>query len=60
MLVLSILFFVVVILLVYSLTKDTGRNTLHARNQAAQFLTKVEHEQEENRSLESVKVLKVG
>ena len=60
MLVLSILFFTVAILLVYSLTKDTGANTMHARSKRAHQVTKVEHQQEEPSTLSSTKALKAG
>lgn len=61
MLVLSILFFTVAILLVYSLTKDTGANTMHARgNTKAQYVSKIEHKQEEHNTISTAKAIKAG
>lgn len=60
MLVLSILFFTVVILLVYSLTKDTGTNTMHARSNRAHLVTKVERDNKVSTTLRSTKALKAG
>ncbi len=60
MLVLSILFFTVAILLVYSLTKDTGANTMHARSDNAQYASKIEHKQEEHNTINTAKAIKAG
>ena len=60
MLVLSLLFLTVLFLLIYSLTKDTGRNTIYARHQAMRLKNEVEHKQEEDRSVNSAKVVKVS
>lgn len=57
MLVLSLLFFALLLLLVFSLTKDTGRNTKHARSNATLYKPAIQQrEQPAVRATEVVKV----
>lgn len=57
MLVLSLLFFTVVTLLIFSLTKDTGKNTKHARQDTPTYIQKL---QEDQRTVNTGKVVKVS
>lgn len=59
MLILSLLFFAVLMLLVFSLTKDTGRNTKHARRSKEQYLTTTKP-QEGAQRIHAAKVVKVS
>lgn len=60
MLILSILFFTVAILLVYSLTKDTGENTVHARCSKVEHLAHIEPKQQQQGSLGTNKALRAS
>ena len=46
MLLLSLLFFAVLFLLLFSLTKDTGRNTKHARRNGSHYLATMHQEKQ--------------
>ena len=58
MLVLSLLFFALLLLLIFSLTKDTGRNTKHARRNAS--LYKSAMQQQEQNTVSATEVVKVS
>ena len=58
MLVLSLLFFALLLLLVFSLTKDTGRNTKYARRNAS--LYKSAKQLQEQNTVGATEVVKVS
>lgn len=60
MLVLSLLFLTVILLLVFSFTKDTGINTIHARRQGKPFVTQLQREPEVRSPVAATKVAKVS
>lgn len=55
MFILSLLFIIVLVLLMFSLTKDTGKNTKYARHDAVAMSKKLAHEK--NHNLTTIKVV---
>lgn len=48
MLILSLIFIIILVLLVFSLTKDTGKNTKYARHNAVAMPKNLTHEKSHN------------
>jgi hypothetical protein len=55
MFILSLLSIIILVLLVFSLTKDTGKNTKYARHNAVAMSNRLAHEK--NHNLTTIKVV---